>query len=107
VSDALILLAAGYSLAWPAHAAELGWAASLLAVLTAYVRVLGGACGLPQDFRGPMAKPQRMAVLTAGCILARFDARALGVALMVIVVGSLITLVVRVRQVVKKLEVER
>jgi phosphatidylglycerophosphate synthase len=104
LSDALILLAAGYSLAWPAHAVELGWAASLLAVTTAYVRVLGGACGLPQDFGGPMAKPQRMAVLTAGCILARIDPRALALALMVVVAGSVVTLAARVRRMVHKLE---
>jgi phosphatidylglycerophosphate synthase len=104
VSDALILLAAGYALSWPAHSVELGWAASLLAVMTAYVRVLGGACGLPQDFGGPMAKPQRMAILTAGCILARFDQRALAVALAVAIAGSLLTLTLRVRRVVRRLE---
>jgi phosphatidylglycerophosphate synthase len=104
LSDALILLAAGYSLSWPGYAVELGWAASLLAVMTAYVRVLGGACGLPQDFGGPMAKPQRMAVMTAGCILARFDTRATALALGVVIVGSVITLALRVHRVVQKLE---
>jgi len=106
LSDALILVAAGYALRWPSFAVELGWCASLLAVLTAYVRVLGGACGLPQDFRGPMAKPQRMAVLTAGCILARFDPRALALALAIVIAGSLVTLAARVRDVVRKLEGE-
>jgi phosphatidylglycerophosphate synthase len=100
LSDAIVLLAAGYSLHWP----ELGWIASLLAILTAYVRVLGGACGLPQDFRGPMAKPQRMAVMTAGCILAPFDSRALALALMVIIAGSAITIVARVRTIIARLE---
>lgn len=104
LSDALILLAAGYALAWPAHAVELGWAASLLAVMTAYARVLGGACGVPQDFRGPMAKPQRMAVMTAGCLAAAFEPRALAAALVVVIVGSAITLAVRVRGLVQKLE---
>jgi len=104
LSDALILLAAGYSLSWPGYAIQLGWAASLLAVMTAYIRVLGGACGLPQDFRGPMAKPHRMAVLTGGCILAWFDGRALAVALIVVIAGSLITVAVRVRDVAQKLE---
>ena len=103
LSDAMILLAAGYSLSWP-HAVELGWAASLLGVLTAYVRVLGGACGLAQDFRGPMAKPQRMAVLTAACLLASFDSRAIAAALMVIVAGSIVTVVVRVRSILGQLE---
>ena len=97
ISDALILLGTGYSLSWPAHAVELGWAASLLAILTAYVRVLGGACGLEQDFRGPMAKPQRMAILTIAYLLAPFDPRILAVALMVVIAGSAITVVARVR----------
>jgi hypothetical protein len=47
----------------------LGWLTALLAVLTAYIRVFGGALGFAQDFRGPMAKQQRMAVFTAGCLL--------------------------------------
>src|SRR5262245_3896708 len=107
LSDALILLAAGYAVWWLPYARELGWGASLLAVMTAYVRVLGGACGLPQDFRGPMAKPQRMAVVTAGCILARVDPRALALALTVVIAGSMITLVFRVRRMIRKLETNR
>ena len=100
VSDALILLATGYSLSLP----ELGWAASLLAILTAYARVLGGACGLPQDFSGPMAKPQRMAILTVACLLAPFDSRILALALIVIIVGSAITVAARVYSMIKRLE---
>ena len=34
-----------------------------------YQIVLGRAIGLPTDFSGPMAKPQRMAVLTAAALL--------------------------------------
>ncbi|MBP6562572.1 MAG: CDP-alcohol phosphatidyltransferase family protein [Neisseriaceae bacterium] len=69
VADTLILLGLGYGLsAWP-WAAHLGWAAALLAMATAYVRVLGGSCGLPQKFLGPMAKPQRMAVLTGAALI--------------------------------------
>lgn len=107
VSDALILLAAGYSLAWPACARELGWSAALAAVMTAYIRVLGGAAGLAQDFRGPMAKPQRMAVMTVACLLAPFDFRILPLALIVVIAGSLLTAILRVRRIVHHLEVER
>src|SRR5439155_982956 len=76
VSDALILVGAGYAtapalgLAW---AGALGSAAALLAVLTAYVRALGAALGTGQDFRGPMAKPHRMAALTAACLAGAFE----------------------------------
>ena len=104
LSDALILVAAGYAASSPAWAREVGWAAALLAILTAYVRVLGGASGLPQDFRGPMGKPQRMAVLTLACIAACFDSRAIAAALIVIVVGSALTAAIRTRRIVRELE---
>jgi phosphatidylglycerophosphate synthase len=104
ISDALILLAAGYSLAWPGNARELGWIATLLAIMTAYIRALGGACGLAQEFRGPMAKPQRMAVMTVACLLAPIDSRVLALALIVVIAGSLVTAVLRIRRIVQQLE---
>ncbi|HVT33561.1 MAG TPA: CDP-alcohol phosphatidyltransferase family protein, partial [Rhodanobacteraceae bacterium] len=61
IADSVLLVALGDA----AGADWLGWLAALLAALTAYVRSTGGALGLPQDFRGPMAKPHRMAMLTA------------------------------------------
>lgn len=68
IADSLLLVAAGYAVAMP----SLGWLAALAAALTAYVRVFGAACGLGHDFRGPMAKQHRMAVLTACCVAAPF-----------------------------------
>ena len=38
--------------------------AAILAVFIAYIRVQGKAVGTPQDFGGPMAKPQRVFALT-------------------------------------------
>ena len=64
VADSLLIVALGYSIGWPA----LGWFGALAAALIAYIRVLGGSLGLPQDYAGPMAKQQRMAVLTAACV---------------------------------------
>ncbi|MCA8971970.1 MAG: CDP-alcohol phosphatidyltransferase family protein, partial [Planctomycetes bacterium] len=61
VSDVAILLGLGYSLG--GHV-ELGWAASVAAVLTAYVRAQVKVAGAPQDFCGPMAKPHRMFAVT-------------------------------------------
>jgi hypothetical protein len=69
--------------------------------MTAYLRTLGGALGLAQDFRGPMAKPHRMAVLTAGCVLGALEAavRGSGYALLLAVwcigIGSLVTCAAR------------
>ncbi len=66
LEDTLLIVAFGYAagLGW------LGFTAALLAMFTAYIRVLGGSLGFAQDFRGPMAKPHRMAALTLGCIAA-------------------------------------
>ena len=87
VSDVLALVAAGYAVTWVGWAPELGWTAALAAVLTAYVRALGGSLGLAQDFSGPLAKPHRMALLTAACagslaeLAVGFEGRVLTVAL--------------------------
>ncbi len=64
IADSLLLVALGYAALVP----WLGWLAALLAALTAYVRATGGALGFQQDFRGPMAKPHRMAALTLACL---------------------------------------
>jgi phosphatidylglycerophosphate synthase len=130
VSDALILAGAGYALPWPVWGAALGWAAGLLAVLTAYVRVLGAAAGAGARFEGPMAKPQRMALLTAACLVAAVEvvagatgpdgrggyarpapwtgggAGTLAAALALIVAGCAATVVRRTRRIVRDLEAQ-
>lgn len=65
VADSLFIVALGYVIGVP----WLGWLGALSAAVTAYVRVLGGTFGLAQDFRGPMAKPHRMATMTVACLL--------------------------------------
>ncbi len=93
IADPLLIVAAGYACGYP----ELGWLASLLAVLTAYIRLLGASVGLAQDFRGPMAKPQRMAVLTLACFAGaaelhwRHSLHAITAAVSVIALGALVT----------------
>jgi phosphatidylglycerophosphate synthase len=109
VSDALILGGAGYAagLGW---GVELGWVAAVLAVMTAYVRTLAGSLGSPGLFLGPMAKPQRMAVLTLGCLAAAVEAlvaappRAIAWSLGVIAAGCLITIARRLARVARHLD---
>jgi phosphatidylglycerophosphate synthase len=115
-SDGVLLVCAGYASAaavGPAWAAALGWAAACLAGLTAYVRAFGASLGTGQDYRGPMAKQQRMAVLTGACLLGMLQpwtasgawaAGALAVALAVIVAGSAVTVARRTRRIVAELE---
>ena len=111
VADVLLLAGAGYGVqsAGIHGGAAAGWIAAVLAVLTAYVRELGRGLGQPADFSGPMAKPQRMATLTAFCLIAMFEPlwRGRGVVLLcgllVIAVGSLVTVIRRTRNLAKGL----
>lgn len=91
VEDSLFLIAAGYAagLGWP------GWLAALLAAVCAYVRLLGGTLGQPQDFGGPMAKPHRMAALTIGCLVAVVWQPAIPIALGAIAAGTVLTITLR------------
>jgi phosphatidylglycerophosphate synthase len=98
VADILILGGAGLGLGNPA----LGFAAATFAVFTAYVRELGRASGAPSDFSGPMAKPQRMATMTAAAVIAAFAitgwwnaATILTIALWIVTLGAALTVLRR------------
>ncbi|MBK1780424.1 CDP-alcohol phosphatidyltransferase family protein [Advenella sp. WQ 585] len=109
IADTLLIVALGYAI----NMAWLGWLGALLAALTAYIRVFGGSLGLPQSFRGPMAKQHRMAVLTAACLLGAIEYHlwstqyCLILASVVIAAGSLITCYTRTKDIATKLENRR
>ena len=113
-ADVVILVAAGYSLSSCPWGRELGWLAAILAVLTAYVRLLGGSMGVTQYFLGPMAKPHRMAVMTAACLLSIFEpvfeprfgwhGQILALALAIVIFGSVATLIRRTLRIVEDLK---
>jgi phosphatidylglycerophosphate synthase len=105
IADSVILASMGYAAGVPG----LGWAAALVAALTAYVRVFGGALGQPQSFGGPMAKQHRMALATLALLLTTYPvfvpaATIIIGTLGIIVLGSLWTCVVRTRFIVHHLE---
>ena len=107
VSDMLILAGIGYGIGWPA----LGWAAVALAILTAYVREVGRGCGLAADFSGPMAKPHRMALVTAAALASLFEPlwngrnEILLAALWLVALGSGVTALRRAWRIVRALRV--
>jgi phosphatidylglycerophosphate synthase len=109
IADPLILVGAGYFPGDPTSA-MLGWLAALLAVLTAYVRVLGGSAGATQLFIGPMAKQHRMAVMTVAAALAALESLVgaphlvVTLALGAIAGGCVVTVVRRVTRIVTELE---
>ena len=47
----------------------LGWLCAIGALLTAAIRLHGATLTGQHDFRGPMAKPHRMALATGACLL--------------------------------------
>ena len=106
IADSLFIVALGYAIGTP----WLGWFGALASALTAYIRAMGGALGFEQDFRGPLAKQHRMAVLTAALLLAivehywRGTQWVLVLAAWVIAVGSAITCITRTRAIAGKLK---
>lgn len=113
IADPLILVAAGYAISFVSWGSTLGWLAGLLAVMTAYIRTLGVSMNAPVSFMGPMAKQHRMAAMTAAAVLTIIESiLANGVVagyvilftLIVIVIGSLITVVNRTKEIYNYLE---
>lgn len=111
IADIMILLGAGVAIheVWE-WGIWLGVLATILALLTAYVRLLGGSLGLPQDFSGPMAKQHRMFALTVGALAGALEHAMRGTvwslvaAIVVIVVGTLVTVVLRTRRIANQLK---
>lgn len=109
IADTLIFIGVGYGLTLFNWASTLAWATAVAALFTAYVRLLGASCGLPQDFRGPMAKPHRMALLTLSALVsivlplekAQF---LLFITLGIIALGSLLTTLLRTQNIFKALK---
>ncbi len=101
-SDLLFFLGAGIAAGNPA----LGALAAALAIATAYIRELGRAEGFPPDFSGPMAKPQRMAALTLGTVIAAFVATewVLNLTLWIILAGTALTILRRSLRLIKALK---
>ena len=101
ISDSILLIALGYAAQWP----ECGWLCALLAMMTAYIRVFGGALGLPHEFGGWFAKQQRMAILTVGLLAGAAekiylsDNHALWITTLILTVGTFMTCVTRVMKI--------
>ncbi len=107
VADAIILISAGYALGGSATA---GYMAAIVAVFTAYLRAFGGVHGVRGLFLGPMAKPHRMATITAACAWsalvpsswpggAAHPQGAMAIALWAITLGGIVTAARRLRRI--------
>ncbi len=117
VSDVAVMIGLGYA---TTGNVVLGFVAAIVAVFVAYVRALGKALGAPNDYCGPMAKPQRMAVATILAIYMTIKPESFHIdwlfdwlnsvdrlpkngteaslALLIIIVGGLITAIRRIQR---------
>jgi len=106
LADSAFIVALGYAIGIP----WLGWLGALAAAITAYIRVLGGTFGLEQDFRGPLAKQHRMAVMTAGCLLGvaeyfwRGSHICIEAAAWIIALGAIVTCGTRIHAIARQLQ---
>jgi phosphatidylglycerophosphate synthase len=99
ISDAAVFIGLGYA---SGGEPALGYLAALLSVFVAYVRAMAKSLGAPNDFCGPMAKPQRMALATIlGVYLAllptawRLPWGEARVVLVIVILGVIVTSVRR------------
>lgn len=106
VSDSATLIGLGYAAGGDVL---LGFGAALAAMMTAYVRAVGKGAGAPNEFCGPMAKQQRMALVTLLSVFcavapAAWQQRPLGTyVLILILAGSLLTVLRRLLRIASRL----
>jgi phosphatidylglycerophosphate synthase len=113
VSDSAILIGLGYAAGGDV---VLGYAAALVAALTAYIRCVGRGAGTKQEFCGPMAKQQRMFLVilvalygalldpTQSVLVARPPLGPVTAAAWIIIVGGLATALRRLRRIAASLQ---
>lgn len=79
------------------NVSDLAWASIAMAIMTAYVRVLGKSLGTKSYFIGPMAKQHRMFLLTMVLIIeffmssSEYSGSAIMISLIMILIGSIYT----------------
>lgn len=112
VSDPVVLVGIGYA---ADSSPMLGYLAAVVALFVAYVRAMGDVAGAAQCFDGPMAKPQRMFVITLACLSCalapaswqlRYEPYGWGLpaaALLIIIVGGVLTAVRRLLRISSEL----
>jgi len=105
VADSAILI--GLGLASGGHVV-LGFVAAIAAMFTAYVRAVGKVAGAKQEFCGPMAKQQRMAVVIGVALICAATAKSWlpAVSLAVIIAGAIITAIRRLWRIADQLRTE-
>lgn len=110
VSDVLLLMGTGLA-TQTTGGQNLAVAASILAIFTAYIRVLGASMGAGHFFSGPMAKQHRMFVLNVALIASAIEwtvhtqvSWSFEAALVLICIGCVVTIARRLHQISHRLQ---
>lgn len=110
ISDIFILVGASFSVQGHPWAIHIGWLAASMALMTAYVRVLGRSIGARSYFIGPMAKNGRFWLIVLASLLEivshffPFGFSVIYYSLWIIAVGSVITCLRRLRLIINEIE---
>ncbi len=112
-ADVLIIMGAGlYSYFHEKtfyNTLTIAWINAILAVLTAYIRVLGASVGTPMFFNGIMSKPRRMAILTIATLLALIPNTNINfvyISLVIMLIGQVFTVTKRIRLIAEHLKLK-
>ena len=114
ISDMAVLIGAGYAVGGDI---TLGYLAACFALLVAYIRTLGKSAGAANEFCGPMAKQQRMFLVTMTCLYIALTPSSwqpvitisnrpfglLAITLTIIILGCIVTGVRRLKRIVETL----
>ena len=116
ISDVALMVGAGYAVG--GHPAA-GWAAACVALIVTYIRAAGTIAGAHTDFGGPMAKQQRMFSIAGVSLFLGVTPAAwhpgfgpdgnwglLALMLWIIVVGGIVTAVLRLRRIARTLNAQ-
>lgn len=109
-ADVIIILGAGLYAMESSNsmlAMNLAWINAILAVITAYIRVLGTSLDTPTNFSGVMAKPQRMAILTIStllCLVPGIQIPFIYIALVIMLFGQIATIITRIQFIANNLK---
>lgn len=114
-SDLFIIVGAGLAISSFSFSWTLAWFAGSMAVMTAYVRLLGTSLSGENYYCGPMAKQHRMFAITLGALIEFLNffislfpqGWAIYMALIVVALGSTYTVFKRLKLIVSKLEEKR
>lgn len=110
ISDIFILVGASFSVQGHPWAIHIGWSAASMALITAYIRVLGRAIGAKSYFVGPMSKNGRLWLIVPASLLEiashyfPFGFSVIYYSLWIITVGSVITCLRRLRLIINEIE---